>query len=169
MTTFTRTYGSTLERLIAEEVFVNASTMVQGIIDNIDSSDPIVDRLEDFHSCLSAPDYSKAPAGYLVYLEQGEGWTFAQSDDRMPLRYNYFDTEREAIEAAWDDSGDEPDMIEAMQHWLVSDWLAEKLEEVGALVSRDVLGFNVWGRTKCGESLSLDADLTRVVALVNGN
>lgn len=56
----------------------------------------------------------------------------------------------------------EPHQREALQHWLVSDWLADELEAVGALVARDVLGFEVWGRTECGQPLTMDSDLMAV-------
>ena len=55
---------------------------------------------------------------------------------------------------------------EALQHWLVSDWLADQLEDVSALVARDVLGFEIWGRTECGQGLDQDSDLSRVADAV---
>lgn len=60
----------------------------------------------------------------------------------------------------------EPETIEALQHWVVSDWLADKLQKVGAMVSEDVLGFNVWGRTDCGQSLEYNSDLRKVAELI---
>jgi len=93
--------------------------------------------IDDLAPCLDRPDLS--------VLEDG------------------FDTEREAVRAAWDDAGDEPPRIEALQHWIVSEWLADKLEANGALVARDVLGFDIWGRTDCGQSLTYNSDL-QVVA-----
>jgi hypothetical protein len=51
----------------------------------------------------------------------------------------------------------EPETIEALQHWLVSDWLADKLEAQGEMVLHDFLGFNIWGRACCGQALSADS------------
>lgn len=165
MTTITRTYATHLERIIAEEVLENASQMISELSRNAGAE--LLVPLEELMECQSAPDYSEAPEGYTVYEESGEGWTYAESDDLMPYSYEYFYTEREAIRAAWEDAGEEPDNIEALQHWIVSDWLADKLEEIGALVSRDILGFNVWGRTECGQGLDYDSDLRQVAALID--
>lgn len=50
----------------------------------------------------------------------------------------------------------EPETFEAYEHWLVSNWLAGKLEEMGEMVSRDLLGLTVWGRRTTGQSMSMD-------------
>lgn len=157
------TIEQTVERIIEQEIFVNASTMVTDLAGCADILPNTMDNLMD---CMGAPDYSEPPGNYTVYLENGEGWTFAESDDLMPYQYTYYDTEEEAIRAAWEDSGEEPEMQEALQFWLVSDWLADKLEEVGAPLARDVLGFNVWGRTECGQSLTMDSTLHAVAKLI---
>jgi hypothetical protein len=54
------------------------------------------------------------------------------------------------------DSENEEDLIEALEHWLISDYLAEKLIEKGELVVKDFLGLTIWGRTTSGQSISLD-------------
>ena len=48
----------------------------------------------------------------------------------------------------------------------MSDWLADKLESIGACVARDVMGFEVWGRTECGQSLTMDSDINKVAELL---
>ncbi len=50
----------------------------------------------------------------------------------------------------------EPQQNEAYEHWIVSDWLARKLEAVGEMVSFDIHGLTVWGRTTTGQSISMD-------------
>lgn len=159
-----------IERIIKQEIFVNASTMVtdlcNGELSQFDEG--LQEKLLD---CLGAPDYSELPGGYDVHkethnLETGAftDWVVTGGDDDIML--SGFDTEEEANQAAWEDSGEEPEMQEALQFWLVSDWLADKLEEVGAPVARDVLGFNVWGRTECGQSLTMDSTLHAVAKLI---
>lgn len=48
------------------------------------------------------------------------------------------------------------DPIEALEYWLVSDWLADELEEQGELVTHDFLGLTIWGRTTSGQAISMD-------------
>lgn len=149
-----------LDRIVREEIFTGANEMVQTLLNGglcLESCS----FAELHHACLSAPDYSEPPEGYTVRPSAYDGrWFFVDPDD-VPEGDDY-DTEREAIIAAWEDSGDEPDDTEALQFWLVSDWLADKLEDIGEPIARDVLGFNVWGRTECGQALTADASLNRV-------
>ena len=45
---------------------------------------------------------------------------------------------------------------EVFEHWIVSDWLANRLEERGERVLRDFFGVTIWGRTCSGQAISLD-------------
>lgn len=146
-----------IERIIEQEIFVNASTMVTDLCDEGSHwSEHLVD-------CMGAPDYSEPPEGYAVDYQGPYGYTWADDEGNAATD---FETQDEAIRAAWEDSGEEPEIQEALQFWLVSDWLADKLEQAGAPLARDVLGFNVWGRTECGQSLTMDGTLHAVAALI---
>ena len=50
--------------------------------------------------------------------------------------------------------GLDPYQNEALEHWVVSSWLAEKLQDKSEMVSTDIHGLTVWGRTTSA-SLSL--------------
>lgn len=154
-----------IERIIEQEIFVNASTMVtdlcNGELSQFDEG--LQEKLLD---CMGAPDYSEPPADYTVRFN-----TETQDYDIYDPDGDFIDnghaTEEDAIKYAWDLAGDTPEEVtEALQFWLVSDWLADKLEEVGAPLARDVLGFNIWGRTECGQSLTMDSTLHAVAALI---
>ena len=45
---------------------------------------------------------------------------------------------------------------EALEHWIVSDWLESKLSEYGQLTTNDFLGLTIWGRTTSGQAICLD-------------
>ena len=49
---------------------------------------------------------------------------------------------------------DYPD--EALEHWLVSNWLAERLREEGEMVV-EFLGLTIWGRTTSGQAIYIDS------------
>lgn len=43
-----------------------------------------------------------------------------------------------------------PDLVPVSEHWSVSLWLAERLQEHDARVSLDFAGFNIWARVDSG-------------------
>tara|TARA_R100000008_G_scaffold75609_1_gene54949 strand:+ start:178 stop:510 length:333 start_codon:yes stop_codon:yes gene_type:complete len=45
---------------------------------------------------------------------------------------------------------------EALEHWLVSDWLANRLREEGEMVA-DFMDMTIWGRTTSGQAILLDS------------
>ena len=45
---------------------------------------------------------------------------------------------------------------EALEHWLVSDWLASRLREEGEMVI-DFLDLTIWGRTTSGQAICMDS------------
>jgi len=55
-----------------------------------------------------------------------------------------------------DSRGLDPYQRKACEHWIVSDWLANRLEERGEMVLRDFMGLTIWGRTTTGQSVSFD-------------
>lgn len=50
----------------------------------------------------------------------------------------------------------DPEQHEVYEHWIVSGWLAGKLEEHGEVVVKDFLGLTIWGRGTTGQSIKLD-------------
>ena len=47
-------------------------------------------------------------------------------------------------------------MNEALEHWVVSSWLAEKLEDKGEMIVYDFLGLTIWGRRTSGQAIYMD-------------
>ena len=45
--------------------------------------------------------------------------------------------------------------VEALEHWIVSSWLASRLEDQGEMVGH-FCGLTVWGRRTSGQSISMD-------------
>jgi hypothetical protein len=60
----------------------------------------------------------------------------------------------QAVSAQYNEEGDIE--REAYEHWIVSDWLADKLEERGEMIVRDFLGLTIWGRCTSGQAILLD-------------
>ena len=45
---------------------------------------------------------------------------------------------------------------EALEHWLVSDWLANRLREEGEMVV-NFMDLTIWGRTTSGQAICIDS------------
>ena len=66
---------------------------------------------------------------------------------------------------AWENSYDEDteEYVEVFQYYIVTDWLAEKLVNIGEPVCRDIHGINFWGRTCCGQAIEADGTIQKIV------
>ena len=60
-----------------------------------------------------------------------------------------------------DDNGDEY-IQEVYQWYIVTDMLAEKLDNLGCVVVKDYLGLNFWGRTTVGQSITVDYEIQTI-------
>lgn len=59
------------------------------------------------------------------------------------------DLYREEISAFSSKEGED---VDALEYWLVSEWLAEKLKEKGEPATTNFLGLPVWGRCTTGSA-----------------
>jgi hypothetical protein len=61
----------------------------------------------------------------------------------------------------------EPHYAEIYEHWIVSDWLADKLAEHGEKVDKDFAGMIVWARTTTGQGIAGDAVIRKITDALN--
>lgn len=73
----------------------------------------------------------------------------------------------ETAQKAGEHSGFNPYQWEVFEHWIVSDWLADKLEAHGEKVDRDFVGLTIWARTTTGQAISMDGVMERIAAELN--
>lgn len=182
------TIEQNIKRIIDQEIFTNASTMVADL-STADLSETMPNLCELLTACSVSDDWETPVRDALSDITPGGladvcgflGVDLQTKDgeivtDEMAETIDHDAVDRSAVIAhieesnQWSEVGEylslDPETIEALQHWLVSDWLAERLERIGALISQDVLGFNIWGRTDCGQSLEMNSDLRKVAELV---
>ena len=161
---------TTIERIIEQEIFANASCLISSLCRLEDPELMNVDQDELISVCIQ-PDYSVAPGGYEIRETDGAYYWYRVAetdDDEIESSDSVFNTPEAACSDVWDDYGDIPeDYIEALQHWIVSDWLAEKIIEVGGMAAIDICGFAIWGRSECGQALDMDSTLKAVVKLLD--
>ena len=162
----------TMERIIKQEISTNASTLISSLcrLENPESMN--VDQEALISICLQ-PDYSVAPDGYEIERSDGAYYWHREAEgqfDETESSDAVFNTPEAACSDAWQDYGDTPDdYTEALQHWIVSDWLAEKIMDVGGMAATDVCSFSIWGRSECGQGLDMDSTLKAVVELLDND
>lgn len=153
---------NTIERIIEQDVLVLANQLVEHLArDN--------QYIEEILNVCVKDDLSELPQGFTINIVNGDYELYQDCGDDEPEFIDAFGEEREAVRESYACIGEEPPVIEALQHWLVSGWLADKLEQVGAMVVRDVLGFHIWGRSDYGQCLTLNADLQAVAKLLDSD
>ena len=161
---------TTIKRIIEQEIFTNASWLISSLCRLEDPELMNVDQEALFDVCQQH-DYSVAPDGYEIERSDGAYYWHREAEgqfDEIESSDSVFSTPEAACADAWDDYGDAPDdYIEALQHWLISDWLAEKIIEVGGMAATDICGFAIWGRSECGQALDMDSTLKAVVELLD--
>lgn len=93
------------------------------------------------------------------------GWTYEVS--RMTGTPSLYHPEHgrilgETWQSICADNDIEPYQWEVYEHWIVDQWLAEKLQEKGQRVDLDFEGLCIWGRTCTGQAVSMDSVIKEI-------
>lgn len=70
----------------------------------------------------------------------------------------------EGIEVFCEERNVEPYSWEIYEHWIVSDWLADKLAAKGHAVMYDFYGLTIWGRPTTGQAIYCDSVIQGIYA-----
>ena len=158
-------------KFVSREVVYCVSSLIYELVNS-------EQYLDDLYPVMSQNDY-KEPTTYFLNNEmtKAQGIDFIES----MLDFNFtgnFDKAtlnglrgiiRRHLKAGDFDYEDfceffdlEPDINEALEHWIVSDFLAEKLEAKGEMILDDFLGLTIWGRICSGQSILLDGVISEI-------
>jgi hypothetical protein len=111
-------------------------------------------RCEQAHElACPVPDYEEAA--------REAGWDLMHFGDETAIRRD--DVECDTWRDACESDGIDPYDREVYEHWLVSDWLAEK----GEKVDKDFAGMTIWARTTTGQAIYADAVIEQIAAELN--
>lgn len=185
MTTATNRDSAVNQRILSRLVEREVLHCISSTVDHFAKHDEAcVDGvyLGDVQDLLSAPDYETAFDEWLRGMDLGELIEFAQENDI------FMDTEKETVfpddyddeaylrdvirESASDDYGsfcsdhdvDTDDYVsEALEHWAVTKWFANRLKQHGQIVG-ELLDFDVWGRCCSGQSISQDGVIAEIAS-----
>ena len=160
------------ESLARNEIFYCVSSLVSSIAQAPDTWRALgVDEDEVFSLCEMrdfedpARDFVRDMSGaeMLDFLSQNGQDEFDETTPDAALRGA---VERMiddiGADSFCDDNSIEPHQIEVYEHWIVSDYLARKLEAYGHPIARDFLGLTVWGRPTTGQSIALDSVILEI-------
>jgi len=110
------------------------------------------DILEEFYS---TPDYDTALENYYYELSKVQRGMLIKE-------YDVTDYSELNPEQVCNDKDLEPEILEPLEFWIVSDYLGNKLKEKGEIVSNDFMGFTIWGRCASGQAILLDGVITEI-------
>lgn len=116
---------------------------------------------------LCAPILDYEEAAYEAGFEQRDldgvpHWCHRDTPADNPCE-NFYET----AEDVCDNAPADPIEREVFEHWIVSDWLAEKLAAKGEKVDTDFAGLTVWARTMTGQGIASDSVIQDIVADLN--
>jgi hypothetical protein len=145
-------------KLVDREVFYCVSTLVSELSKNWEQFPDYTDDLLDAYRGL--PDYDEALAdnGCEPFVDKHGVDCWCDTRDGM----TWAGTAEEACNAFEIDADDY--CPEIFEHWIVSNYLAEKLEEHGHKVLRDFFGMTVWCRPTTGQAIMLDEVISEICA-----
>lgn len=158
----------TAEQLVSREVHYCVSHLVSTLASGYGARHNSVDLEEAaeqaFELCSPIDDYENAAkaAGF------GEGG-YADGPNGES-KHGWIDGNGDLhpdVETACFVNNIEPYEREIFEHWIVSDWLADKLAEKGEKVDKDFCGLTVWARTTTGQGIANDWVIEQIVADLN--
>ena len=153
--------AQTISRIVVNEVYANCSQLIEHLMSQGLSYYNSCDFVELHFELLETNDFFEAPDGYEIWEVIDCGFVYEFCGEQT----GGFSSKQDAIQAAWEDSGEEPPKKEALEFWIVSKWLFDKLASIEAPVS-EVQGLYVWGRTESGQCLSTDSHLNEVAEML---
>ena len=146
----TAEYQHNLDKFVQREVRYCVSTLIYDLVRSEHAY--CDDYVDDLLAVTSTLDYEAAA--------RADGWRFCEKSQSFVKDFVDGRTLYEFGATDWVDVCDseniEPEHREALEHWIVSDWLADRLAERGEMVSHDLHGLTVWGRCCSGQAISLD-------------
>ena len=145
----TSEYQRAVSDFVGREVYANVSTLMHELTQGDGNFN--ADYFEEILSICNQDDYQTAAedAGWSAFTDEFGATCYRDSTDDQTWAASDW---QELCEA----HNIEPYIVEALEHWIVSDWLANELNAAGEMVSSDIYGLTIWGRRTSGQAISID-------------
>ena len=181
-----------LRTFVGREVSNCVSSLISHFASCSDALDGSGYDWEDIHALCCRDDWEEPfEESDFEMVENSEGDFYAIDRKEFPATIDNF-TDEFDVEAAeqfddylaensvafasdWDEDDpdwreacelvgiDEPHTHEAYEHWIVTEWLARKLEEHGQITG-EFFGLPIWGRCTTGQAILLDYVIGQIAA-----
>lgn len=154
------------KRLVRDDVLLCLSTLVYDL--TVGRGAPEADSDEAIELWRAPPDYEEACLQEGIILTEGEDGDYRATQDGDEFDTGESDLD-DARRAACDyfrvDMSDYESEI--FEHWAVSHYLADRIEERGGRIVRDWHGLNVWGRATTGQAIYMDGIMQDIAAEID--
>ena len=159
----------TAQDLVRREVHYCVSSLVHSLARGYGMGAQLPREVVELHEqafelALPVPDYEEAAreAGWQKIAEDAgsEVWQRGKGDDA--------EFANGAEDACYADNL-EPYAREVFEHWIVSDWLADRLAEKGEKVDKDFAGMTIWARTTTGQAIYADSVIEEITKELNSD
>jgi hypothetical protein len=179
-------------QLVSREVYYCVSSLISHLMEKEPDNEDLLSlgMSYDYESAATEEGWEVKQVGdrYLVVNSEGNSVYEPIGEDTESFDEDEFEEEEEMTFEKWltsleddyffDDESDvdsevwqklcqaehiDPHEREVLEHWLVSNWLAEKLQANDEIVVDDLYGLTVWGRTTSGQAISMDGVIRQIV------
>src|SRR5512145_684814 len=142
------------DKFVEREVVYCVSPLVYELAQKAEHFPDYYDEL--LEAFRGMPDYEEAATQ--------AGWKEKKNKDGFVNKNEDEESDADSWQELCDEQGiDTDDFIpEIFEHWIVSDWLANKLKEHGHKVMRDFFGMTIWCRPTTGQAIMLDGVISEI-------
>lgn len=151
---------------VSQNVVYNVSILISEqfmVIEYLSNGDQ-----EILYNLAVSYDYEEPARDYIEDMSIVECMEFLIDEEgELPYRGNARDQLLRYLdkENCWqyfcEDKGIDPYGVEALEHWIISEYLGRKLEEKGEIVE-EYQGLLIWGRGTSGQSIAMDSVIEEI-------
>lgn len=118
---------------------------------------------DDVMPLLTQEDWKTPVEEHDGFVKEEDGYLCVTTDADDPDAATEFDMDDSDCwrDAAQELGIDEPYYNEALEHWIVSEWFAEKLAEKGEMTG-ELFDFHLWGRCCSGQAIYCDGVIMEI-------
>ncbi len=145
------------QKFVNREVIYCVSNLVYELAKKVDEFPEYSDDL--YGAFEGVPDYEEAAIAEGWDIDKDGGFINEQINEKSDAS-----TWQELCEEYKIDCWNSDYIPEVYEHWIVSDYLADKLEAHGEKVLRDFFGMTIWCRTTSGQAILLDHVISEICA-----
>lgn len=149
-------------KLVSREVIACVSELVSFLLETPEIA-------EELYEVCSVPDYSVGIENQIDEMSTLECFEYLRDNTNEEIRGNskkqltkFINSSIEERQYFISEFDIEPEYIESLEYWQVTEHMGEKLQEKGEAVIIDFHGLTIWGRSCSGQAILLDGVIDRI-------